>query len=223
MKDLNIIIEDRQSIETSFQTIAEKLFFDYQLAINGNVYRLLDIEFYYFAKDVFEDVFAHKHEAQLETGKWYFHGSGIDITIGNGTNHGGILIRAIAKISKKSSEGKNYIEKEIHGPLNVKTEMSSRLHGAFDSAPNLFYFKDISSERTAAAMKSPEYIIKTKRIGLNAANDTQQSFYNGKYRFIIFPYLKLKDKTRIALDMNEQFPDMSNAEINKELGSIFIR
>lgn len=159
-------------------------------------------------------------------GKWYFHGSGIDITFGNGKSYGGILIRGIAKISCNgdSSPTRNCIQKEIHGPLNVKTEIFSSLNGAFERRANFFHLEDISMERMGAGMVVPPYIVKTNRIGLNPSKDNQeQSFCNGKYRYVIFPYLKLKNKTQIALDMQKQFPEMPTAEINRELGSKFLK
>ncbi|HTE27221.1 hypothetical protein [Flavitalea sp.] len=222
--NLEINSQTRKTVEDSFERIAGALLSDYQLLVNDSVYRLIDIEFYYFAQDQFNDSYAHKHEAQLRSGKWYFHGSGIDLTIGNGINYGGILIRAMAEVSPHAPAAKYFILKEIHGPLKVKTEISSKLHGAFEAFPNHFHFNNISDDKIKAGMKDAEFIIKTKRIGLNAENDSQpESFYNSKYRFVIFPSLKLKDKTTIARDMQEQFPGMSIFEINKALGSKFLK
>lgn len=224
MTFLEINNTNRDTVEESFAQIANSLFKDFVLVVNNDYYRLLDIEFYYYAPGKFEDVYAHKHEAQLQKGKWYFHGSGIDITFGNGECHGGILIRAIAKLTGEGRRDKFGIYKEIHGPLNVKTEIFSSLSNAFEKAPNYLYLQDASLERMGANMQEPAYIIKTDRIGLNPARDTaDRSFFNGKYRFIIFPRLKLKNKTRIAQDMRVQFPKLSIAEINKELGSKFLK
>lgn len=224
MMNLLVNNESKATVISSFDTIAKSLFCDFQLEVNKHYYRLLDIEFYYYCDKVFEDVYAHKHEAQLQSGKWYFHGSGIDITIGDGINHGGILIRAVAKISGESSFDKNFIEKEIHGPLNVKTEICSKLKGAFEKELNTFCFHNISGDRMGAGMILPKHIIKSKRIGLNSKNDNQlQEFHNGKFRYVIIPYLKLRDKTQIAIDMKQQFPDMPISEINKELGSAFLK
>jgi hypothetical protein len=221
---LHIDNTDRDSVEESFIKTATSLFTDYVLVVNHDYYRLLDIEFYYYAPGTFEDVYAHKHEAQLQMGKWYFHGSGIDITFGNGYCHGGILIRAIAKLTGEGNGDKNGIHKEIHGPLNVKTEIFSSLSSAFEREPNYLYLKDVSMERMGANMTLPDYIVKTNRIGLNATRDElDQSFFNGKYRYVTFPYLKLKNKTKIAEDMLEQYPELPIAEINRALGSRFIK
>lgn len=223
MTFLEIDIRTRETVESSFERVANLLFTDYILVVNHDYYRLLDIEFYYYAVGTFEDVYAHKHEAQLQMGKWYFHGSGIDITFGNGTCHGGILIRAIAKLTGEGHGDKSGIYKEIHGPLNVKTEIFSSLSSAFEKKPNYLYLQDVSMELMGANMTPPDYVVRTNRIGLNKDRDsTDGSFFNGKYRFVIFPYLKLKNKTQIAHDMREQFADVQISEINRALGSKFL-
>lgn len=224
MNNLEIDNKTREAVENSFYRIATSLFNDHVLVVNDHYYRLLDIEFYYYAPGSFEDVYAHKHEAQLQMGKWYFHGSGIDITFGDGSCHGGILIRAIAKLTGDGPYNQYGLRKEIHGPLNVKTEIFSSLSSAFEREPNYLYLQDVAMERMGANLRLPDYIIKTNRIGLNPDRDgADRSFFNGKYRFVIFPHLKLKNKTQIAQDMREQFPELSIAEINCALGSKFLK
>lgn len=71
-------------------------------------------------------------------------------------------------------------------------------------------------------MTPPSHIIKTPRIGLNIDKDAERTFHQAKYRYVIFPHLKLKDKSKIAKDMKQQFPDLSTAEINKLFGSKFL-
>lgn len=224
MSPFEIDSSSSESIKESFNKVAEKIFNDIQLEVNDNYYRVLDIEFYYFAPLVFEDIYAHQHQEQLKMGNWYFHGSGIDITFGNGKNYGGILIRAIAKLSGDISRDENFIEKEIHGPLNVKTEIGSKLHDVFNQTPNIFQLHDVSRDRMPPLMKMPTHIIRTSRIGLNETKDitTQKEYFNGKFRFVIFPHLKLKDKTQISKDMQAQYPELTVEEINKLLGSKFL-
>jgi hypothetical protein len=224
MNFIEINTSDRESVEASFSRIAKRLFSDYQLVVNEIFYyRLIDIEFYYYAPGKFEDVYANRHEAQRSSGKWYSHGSGIDITFGNGEYYGGILIRGIASIRGEGQADHMGIYKQIHGPLNVKTEIFSNMHGAFEKAANYLYLQDVSQERMGANMANPEYIVRTNRIGLNPAKDSaDKGFYNGKYRYVIFPHLKLKNKTQIAHDMRNQL-EMSIKEINKELGSRFLK
>lgn len=223
MNDLNIVGISKGSIITSFDQIAHSLFNKYKLQVNDNWYRLLDIEFYYYAPDLHEDVYAHKHESQLQSGKWYFHGSGIDITIGNGKHHGGILIRAIGKVSANGKPENKFIEKQIHGPLNVKTEICSNFKDVFGETPNYMRLEDVSMELMGALMPIPKHIIKTKRINLNPDNDPSQEYYDARYRYVIFPKLKLANKAQIAYDMLEQYPQLEKAGVNEELGSIFLK
>ena len=222
MNELEINYSSAEAIKSSFTRIAERLFKDYQLQVNSSYYRLLDIEFYYHADSVYEGVYAHKHKAQLECGKWYFHASGIDITFGNGKNYGGILIRAIGKISNKADNSKHFIEKEFHGPITVKTEILSHFHGPFESQQNVLQLLDVSYDRHPALMPEPKYIIKTNRVNLSLSKDSDQNFYGAKLRYVIFPRFKLKNKTQIALDMQQQFPEMTTSEINTQMGSKFL-
>ncbi|RZK57189.1 MAG: hypothetical protein EOO87_03530 [Pedobacter sp.] len=221
---LEVNSSSEENVINSFRNIARTLLSDYKLLVNDKHYRFLDLEFYYYAESDFEDVYAHKHHHQLKNGKWYAHGSGIDITFGDGKNHGGILVRAIGEIDKDATKEKFFIKNEIQGPLNVKTEILSELNGVFDEAPNVFCLYDISKDKQGALMIEPEYIIETNRIGLNSANDLSDDlkFFNGKFRFVIFPHLKLKAKTLIAKDMQKQFPDLSADAINKFFGSKFL-
>jgi hypothetical protein len=222
MINLEINCTSVETIDKSIDNIAEEIFSNYKLQVNESFYRLIDIEFYYYAEGVHEDIYAHQHAAQLDSGKWYFHGSGIDITFGNGKNFGGILIRAIAKVSVEGQKEKYFIEKEVHGSLNVKTEICRNLNGVFDDEPNLLRLVDISFDKQGALMIEPKHVITTRRIGLNADKEDVDVFFSKKHRFVIFPSLKLRDKTRIALDMKAKYPSMEDAEINKELGSKFL-
>ena len=61
------------------------------------LYRIGEIEFYYYDEENHPDIFCHIAEPQKTKGCWYIHQSGMDITFGDGKNFGGILIRAIVK------------------------------------------------------------------------------------------------------------------------------
>jgi hypothetical protein len=186
MDFLKIIATSKESIYQSFDHIADKLFNDYKLQVNDSFYRLVDIEFFFFADKIHEDVFTHKHDMQLESGKWYFHKSGIDITIGNGTYHGGILLRGILKFLKHSLSQNDIFEKDFHGPVNVKMEISSNLYGAFEDKCNVFNLINVEQERQGAFMKNPSHVVKSKRINLTSkVKDVDDVFLNGAYRYRI--------------------------------------
>ena len=204
-------------IQKSFDKIAEDLFNNYQLHVNNSIYRLVDIEFYYFSKN-HPDIYAHKHKAQKESDHWYFHGSGIDITFGDGNNHGGILIRAICEISDSANKDKYYIKDEYHGPVNVKTEICSKFNNIFEDKPNIFQFNNINNKRPETFKIFEKSPIKTKRIGLNLEKDEGQVFYSAKYRYVAYVNLKYAKKTQIAHDMKEQYDDMLEDDINNFFG-----
>ena len=208
---------NENTVIESFRSIAKALFFDYKLKVNDAYYQLLEIEFYYYNENCFRDVYAHKHKYQLLNGKWYSHGSGLDITFGDGNNYGGILLRAIVKV------GEEYpVEKPIFGPLKVKTEILSELHGVFDEKPNNFYLEKVSEIETSKKELEHKYIVETQRIGLTPEKDSDDNkYYNGKFRFIIYPNIGHKNKTQIAKDLQEQYL-LSEGEVNKLMGSKFL-
>lgn len=211
------------TIEKSFDRIAESIFYDFEIQVNEAYYRIIDVEFYYFDKNKYEDIFSHKHSAQLSNGIWYFHGSGMDITFGDGENYGGILIRGIAKISNEAERSKNYIEKQIHGPIKVVTEIFSNFKGVLADSCNIFKLSKVIDEKKSTIFVKPKLIIKTSRIGLNKKKETIKNFCDKKLRYVIFPNLQLKNKSEIARDIKLQFAHMSIEEINKELGSKILK
>ncbi len=203
MDFLNIDTDSPKTVKESFTKIAEILFNDYQLQVNDNFYRLVDIEFYYNSLSVHEDVYTHGKYIQSQKGKWYFHNSGIDITIGNGKDCGGILIRAVAKLHGEATHTTNYIQKEIHGPLNVSDELLQNFNGPFDNKPNIFQLNNISQSEseTKSKMVAPKLIASSKRIGLKLnIKDKGGLFMNSDYRYVVFwDNHNLKYKNREAI------------------------
>ena len=91
---------------SNFSSIASQLINQYILNINSHHYRLAEVEFYYINAD-HPDVFCHGDTLQSQPGLWYFHRAGgktyiensfkgVDISIGDKTGIGGILIRSLA-------------------------------------------------------------------------------------------------------------------------------
>jgi len=212
----------RKTIELSFDEIADRLFNKYILSFNSTIYRIVDIEFYYYTKneDLFKDEYAHKNDVQRTNGKWYFHPSGIDITIGNSVHFGGILLRGLVKLSESDFT----IQKEIHGPQKIVTELFSN---AFDVFSGNIEIKLVNigkfglNENKSYKQNS----IKTTRINLAIERDEteEKNFYHGDYRYLILPSLKHAEKTKIATKMREQFNHLTIDQINKELGSKFLK
>src|SRR5438552_2812252 len=91
--------------------IAKNLFFHYHLNINGKIYRILEIE-YYFYNDNHSDVFTHGRPNNANELHWRFHKAkesekysfrggtykGLDIAYSTKTKFYAILIRSIMHV-----------------------------------------------------------------------------------------------------------------------------
>ena len=189
---MNLKINLRQ-IEQSFERIANELMNEYAIKVRETYYRIVDCEFY-FTHELHNDVYTHGHEEQSKTGSWYFHGSGIDITIGNKEtgSKGGILLRGIAKISDKQNANGDCIEvnKKTIGPLNVLTTLFSHFENIFDK-DNSFYL--VRKQEIGILNFIETRILKLPRIGLNIQRN-KEDYFEKLYRFISFPYLPHAEK-----------------------------
>jgi hypothetical protein len=96
-----------------FNDLARLLINNYVIRKGNSQYQIHEIEFYYYGNDHL-DSFAHCSPAQKKVGRWYFHGSGADITFGNDTAFGGILLRGVVKKGDP---------KIINGPYKVFDEL----------------------------------------------------------------------------------------------------
>lgn len=180
------INEDK--IEESFDRIANELMNNWLLKIESKIFRIAEIEFYYKSES-HNDPYTHGHVLQNEKEKWYFHGSGIDITFGTNETYGGILIRAIYNIIDD-----NY----IYGPLNCVTEI-------FNTIGNI-HVKEISFGLIASRDNNfeigPEIPIAAPRVGLNPLKD--KTYSERFYRFLIMPKYKHAEKTKIVAAMRQK-------------------
>ncbi len=89
-----------------FAVVADRLLNGCELVVARQAYRLIEVEFYLHNPNHL-DPFPHRDSTTLHCGCWYFHrthgvyrgGSfkGVDLTFGNGTSYGGILIRSLRK------------------------------------------------------------------------------------------------------------------------------
>jgi hypothetical protein len=122
MELLKII--SNKAFYNQFEDIARNLFSEYELVAGNKIYELCELEFYYNSSD-HDDPYIHGDEMQKTNSQWYFHGSGIDITLGCSENnsYGGILIRGIKDIENFS--------KFISGPLLVAKELFYQ-HGGIE-------------------------------------------------------------------------------------------
>lgn len=97
---LNIPVEaSQEAIRSRFALLAEALFRDFQIEKGGEVYDLLEIEFYFW-NAVHQDEITYRR--QCPAGMWYFHPSGVDISFASDSNrYGGILLRSVVRVAPK--------------------------------------------------------------------------------------------------------------------------
>lgn len=130
MADLKSLLDFKDykslhDIEEHFYTIAQHLFYDYDLlTLSGESLRITDVELYIFHSNGFKDEGMHKHHAQMTSGRFYIHRHhqnqnsfkkpsyiGIDITCGSPFScYGGILIRETRKGDDYLSCSKTVLE-----------------------------------------------------------------------------------------------------------------
>jgi len=175
---------DSNNIEKSFIEIAIQLFAQFELIVKDAVFEFCELEFYFHATQNHPDPYVHNDKMQLTNGQWYFHGSGIDITIGDGTNCGGILIRGI--YNPRSDE-------YYSGPLNVAKELFNSIGSI---GVNNIQFglrkRDVVRELT-------DDFIAVTRINLPDRNG-EKEFALKKYRYLtrIEPRHPFKEKETVA-------------------------
>lgn len=98
--------QDEQAMDW-FGPAADYLLNKTKIVVGDQALRITEAEFYYFDEETHPDYFAHRDPLQLAFGRWYFHrmdgsykaGSfkGLDISFGDGTAFGGVLIRGLEK------------------------------------------------------------------------------------------------------------------------------
>ena len=177
---------DVEKPENDFKRMAAEIMNDWILQIEDTRYRITEIEFY-LKNDTHNDVYAHGHEIQKEVGKWYFHGSGVDITFGSGSFYGGILIRAIYNLDTR---------KYIYGPIKVVTELLSSIKNVYRSSLSFGFIADDEK------LIESEIPIAAPRVGLNSKHN--QEMHDKFYRFVVMPKMQHANKTEIVEAMKKQ-------------------
>lgn len=207
------------NIPASFDQIANELFNKYVIQVNHNYYRLLEVEFYYNDSKDHNDTYTHGHKWQKRLNYWYVHPSGIDISIGNETATGGILMRSVQKLLPTPTDKK---EQYVFGPQNVVTELLSSFHHCFSDEPNTFRLVSPKQYSLHVPPVPQDEIVQCTRIGLSAKDET---FRKSLYRYLIYPHLPHKEKTNIAHALKEKWGSSKESldKIKELLGSEFLK
>jgi hypothetical protein len=208
---LNISHDNLEAVFPAYKAIAHRLMNDYQLMMNDKFYRIIDCEFYYSSTH-HPDAYVHGHQRQKTSlGEWYFHGSGVDITLYNEIGHGGILIRGIAEVSKDAKDP--FLNTPIIGPLNVCTEIFRNIGPVLFEQPFKFGLVDVSSDRMGALMKEAR-VFAVPRIGLNGAVSAE--YHKKPYRFISFLHLPHREADKVKKYLLEEAEDKLDPSEYKE-------
>jgi hypothetical protein len=194
-----------------FSTIAEHFLNASELAVNGKPYRIAEVEAYYCGPG-HADPFAHRNTLQREFGRWYFHRTGgqfrggsfkgLDLTLGDGIAHFGILIRGMV-----DPEGR-YIDGPSLSVDRLVAETQCRTVAALYAAIGGRAVWDSSSPLTVrpSNQKRNSILYSSARVGLSLRRATIQSeaarFVGQPYRFLSEPRATSKGKRQLALHLH---------------------
>lgn len=184
-------IENTSNYEEIFEIYSEKLINNYALKFENKIYNFVEIEFYFYDKEKHPDPYVHMDEDQLESHKFYPHGSGIDLSFGNGRFYGGILIRSIKEEDEYINGSLTLMEK-IFSKSKITREDTNKLKLIeLDNSTNLMVY---SSTRVGLQPHPLDYEFFTE------SKEIFKPFIFRLYRFVSNIDLsknKCKDKTKI--------------------------
>jgi hypothetical protein len=213
-----------ETFDSWFVRIASTLLGSARLVVAGESHRLTEIEFYYHHPE-HPDLFAHRDPIQLELGRWYFHRTGgtyrggsfkgLDISFGDGTHHGGVLLRGLEQPDGSLVDGPSLLVDHL------LKKSGYRDVSAFD--------KDIA-ERPIWDDSSPLILrhvpaenrcwLRCARVGLtlrrHRPNTQAERFVLKPYRFLTEPKRIAKGKIHMVLALHAQ--GQSAGEIQQMTG-----
>lgn len=186
---------DFENLDRSFEKTATELMNDWVIWSHGTPYRIAELEFYVRNAD-HDDNYTHGHPLQRTNGKWYMHGSGIDITCGSDNHYGGILIRAIQNLVDTSATG------YVYGPITCAAKLFEGLNSVL-----LHDFSFGLAKDETGLIADREAPIAAPRVGLRI--DKNPAMFTKLYRFLILPKKRHADKTAIeqAMRVNGRYSE----------------
>jgi hypothetical protein len=196
-----------QSAAGWFARIGNDLLNCTRWVIAGTSHRITECEFYFWGKE-HDDPFTHGDPVQVHRGRWYFHktageyrgGSfkGVDITFGDGSARGGILLRGLELAGGSL----------IDGP-SLLVDYLLRACGQ----PSVPEFDRLIGERTVWDPTSPMYLERAPdagkevfacaRVGLSLrrawTGSTKPRYLTRPYRFLTEPRAIAKGKPHLVI------------------------
>jgi hypothetical protein len=166
---MNEILRIEQETDSEFEKIALELLNNYAIQNHESIYRITEIEFYWNSPTHNDQSTYLRKHVNPDSGDWFFHYSGVDITLKSEElkGYGGILIRGITCLQC----GKPY-----KGPMVCAMKLFSGTNAFSDS---------IKTRINQYEFEKREYT-KTPRVGLGN-NAIKSNSHLLEYRFTIKP------------------------------------
>ncbi len=191
-----------------FEWIAEWLLNEAEIVCGIEVFRIIEIEFYWWCSTIHPDPYVHRDVDQLSVGQWYFHKTGqsyrggtfkgLDITFAKG-DYGGILIR-----SMMSSTGEI-----VEGPCKCVDRLlrAAQCATVADLARQSMYVFGGDLLRVQSRPLERFEVYRGARVGLRA--DKSPEYATKAYRFVTHPWLIKKARPSLidGLKINHGMDD----------------
>jgi hypothetical protein len=182
-----------------FTQIAGRLLNGSRLLVAGQPHRFVEVEFYYNG-DAHPDPFAHGDPLQLRCGRWYFHrtrgvyrgGSfkGFDLTFGDGTAFGGVLIRGLEAPDGRLIDGPSLCVDHLLTLTGHKTVAA--LDAAVGERP---VWESDGPVVLGAEPEEDRQLFRTGRVGLSLKRMGKAS---AMPRYLMRPYRYLTEPRRVS-------------------------
>ncbi len=193
-----------------FSRLADLLLNRTRWVIGGRPHRITECEFYYQGAS-HHDPFAHGDPVQVHPGRWYFHktagvyrgGSfkGVDVTFGDGTARGGILIRGVELPDGTLIDGPSLLVDYVlrscaaESVLELDRKIADRL--AWNRSSPM-HFEKIDPLQTG--------ILSCARVGLSLRRarpgTTMPAYLTRHYRFLTEPTAIAKGKPQMVMGLH---------------------
>jgi hypothetical protein len=197
-----------------FDAVAAVLLGRARLVAGGTAFRIVEAEFYLFSDD-HPDPSTHRDPLQKTLGRWYFHRSGgayrsgsfkgLDLTFGDGSAFGGILLRGLEAGGGGLVDGPSLLVDRLLSATGRATvaELDAALgtREAWDPASPLRLEHGPADKADPAG---PPPLYRTARVGLTLKRSAGRmaEFLMRPYRFLSEPRRTAKGKPYLVLSLH---------------------
>jgi len=192
-----------------FARVADLLLNRTRWVVGGRPHRITECEFYYRGP-AHHDPFTHGDPVQVHAGRWYFHktagiyrgGSfkGVDVTFGDGTARGGILIRGLERPDGTRIDGPSllvdYVLAQNGSPTVAELDRRIGERLAWDGSSPMHFAEVDHLGRGVLACARVGLSLRRARPGT-----TMPSYLTRPYRFLTEPGTIAKGKPHMAMGL----------------------